>query len=129
MNQMNLEIKNFGAIKQANIELKKLNIIAGINGSGKSTSSKLLSCFIIASSKEGEYLANSSIANQFNLLISDLHNKIFKKDSQNENLNDLVLMLDNIPDFNNDSFNNYIDMKISELDTLLKNLNFIVMSF
>ena len=36
-NQMLLEISDFGPISEAKIDLKKINVIAGNNGSGKST--------------------------------------------------------------------------------------------
>lgn len=125
MNQMNLDINNFGPIKNANIELKKLNVIAGINGSGKSTSSKLLSCFITASSKEGNYLANTSIFNRFNSLVRDIHNAVSLSEPNNKNLNDILLMLDNTPDLNENSFNDYIQIKIDELNNILSESNLI----
>ena len=61
MSNINLDITDFGPINKANIELKKLNVIAGVNGSGKTTSSKLLYCFLTSNSDEKEYLANMSI--------------------------------------------------------------------
>ena len=72
MSNLNLEIHNFESIKQASIELKKLNVIAGINGSGKTTSSKLLYCFLESNSYEGDYLANKSIYNRFESMIDIL---------------------------------------------------------
>ena len=67
MSNLNLDIHNFGPINQANIELKKLNVIAGSNGSGKTTSSKLLYCFLESNSDEGAYLANKSLYNRFEI--------------------------------------------------------------
>ena len=32
-NKLNLEIKNYGPINNANIELNKINVIGGVNGS------------------------------------------------------------------------------------------------
>ena len=61
MSNINLDIVDFGPINKANIELKKLNVIAGTNGSGKTTSSKLLYCFLTSNSDEKEYLTNMSI--------------------------------------------------------------------
>ena len=49
-----LEIKNIGPIHEANIDLGKLNIIGGANSTGKSTSSRLLYCFLFSASKEGK---------------------------------------------------------------------------
>ena len=43
-----LEIKEFGLINRANIEINKINVVGGINSSGKSTVSKLLYCYIKA---------------------------------------------------------------------------------
>ncbi|WP_458453373.1 AAA family ATPase [Methanobrevibacter sp.] len=57
MNNLNLEINNFGAINNVELDLGKINVVGGINGSGKSTTSKLLYCFLKAmSSKRNEYL-------------------------------------------------------------------------
>ena len=49
-----LEIKNIGPIHEANINLGKLNIIGGANSTGKSTSSRLLYCFLFSASEEGK---------------------------------------------------------------------------
>ena len=72
INRLTMNVKNFGPIQNANICLKKLNIIAGINGSGKTTSSKLLYCFLISNSKESNYLANKSINDRYDALINEI---------------------------------------------------------
>ena len=76
MNQMTLEIQNFGPINKANIELGKINIIAGQNASGKTTTSKLLYCFLVSVSSEGEYLADKSIKQRLSPLLYDLGHSI-----------------------------------------------------
>ena len=43
-NVISLDIKNFRAIKEANIKINGITVVAGINGCGKSTISKLLYC-------------------------------------------------------------------------------------
>ena len=43
---MNLEINNFENINKAKINLKKINVVGGVNSSGKSIVSKLLYCLI-----------------------------------------------------------------------------------
>lgn len=72
MSNINLDITDFGPINKANIELKKLNVIAGVNGSGKTTSSKLLYCFLTSNSDEKEYLANMSINRRIRFTINYL---------------------------------------------------------
>ena len=54
MQDLQLEIEDFGPIHKANINIGKLNIVGGVNASGKSTASKLLYCFLLAGSPEGE---------------------------------------------------------------------------
>ena len=48
MENLNLEIKYFGRIHYADIALNKINVVGGINSSGKSTASKLLYCYLKA---------------------------------------------------------------------------------
>ena len=43
---MNLEINDFGQINRAKINVKKVNVVGGVNSSGKSTVSKLLYCYL-----------------------------------------------------------------------------------
>lgn len=45
-----LEINDFGRINNADIEINKINVVGGVNASGKSTASKLLYCFLKANS-------------------------------------------------------------------------------
>ncbi len=60
-NDMSLNIENFGLIKEANLNIGKINVVVGKNNTGKSTSSKILYCFLNAASNDGIKLANKSI--------------------------------------------------------------------
>lgn len=53
-NDLTLEIKDFGKINEANIKLNKINVVGGVNASGKSTASKLLYCFLKSISQDRE---------------------------------------------------------------------------
>lgn len=67
-----LKIENFGPINKADLDVSKINIIAGKNASGKTTMSKLLYCIITAFSTDGEYLTYESIKDQISLLLNNL---------------------------------------------------------
>ena len=45
-NIININIQNFGAISESNMNIGKINIVGGQNATGKSTASKLLYCFL-----------------------------------------------------------------------------------
>ena len=49
-NDLILDIDNVGPISHAKINIGKINVVGGINSSGKSTASKLLYCFLRANS-------------------------------------------------------------------------------
>ena len=71
---LELKIGNFGSINHAKIEVGSVNVIGGINGSGKSTSSNLLYSFLTAVSSEGEYLLSSSLKERLRGLIDFVYN-------------------------------------------------------
>ena len=49
-NKLKLEIDGFGVINKAKIDVGKINVVGGVNSSGKSTVSKLLYCYLKAMS-------------------------------------------------------------------------------
>lgn len=76
MSDMKLEIKDIGPINEANINLGKLNIIGGQNGSGKSTSSRLLYCFLYAASPKGSEMFDDFIKSKLHMIGRFLSNGI-----------------------------------------------------
>lgn len=68
MSDIKLEIKDIGPINKANINLGKLNIIGGQNGSGKSTSSRLLYCFLYAASPQGNEMFDDMIKSNIHII-------------------------------------------------------------
>ncbi len=118
MSNLNLKINNFGPIKHASIELKKLNIIAGINGSGKTTLSKLLYCFLESNSNEGDYLANKSIYNRFKSMIDILKKEL---NSNRESRIKVEELSDNLPDLRDENFNTKLKTVISKVKIIISN--------
>lgn len=113
-----LKINDFGPIKNANLDIKKLNIIAGINGSGKSTSSKLLYTFLLASSKKGDYLANKSIYDRFEPLFFTFYH-ITSGDFNNDPFEKVLNLQEDI-----DLEDNFFNRKLREkLEILLADIN------
>lgn len=115
LSNINLDITNFGPINNANLELKKLNVIAGVNGSGKSTSSKLLYCFLTSISDEKDYLANWSINERFIPILRSLN---FDVELDEDTLNRLSKISDKVPLVNDDSYN----IRLKEFITPLKKI-------
>lgn len=80
LNKMILEIDNLGAINHSIIDMNQINIIGGVNSSGKSTSSKLLYSFLTSVSPKGAFLANKSI-NERLLPLMLISKNTFSEDS------------------------------------------------
>lgn len=113
---INLDIRDFGPINNANIELKKLNIIAGVNGSGKTTSSKLLYCVLTSLSNEKEYLSNISIHEKFSKVMNDLVDEF---EFEQELLLKLEKILNNFPNLNDSSYNDKLESFITSLKKII----------
>ena len=69
---MNFIISDFGPIEYANIDIAKINIVAGKNSTGKSTASKLLYCFLRANSSDRQNYAIESIRRRIFRLVDKL---------------------------------------------------------
>ena len=67
-----LEVNNVGPISKANINIGKINVVGGINSTGKSTASKLLYCFLRANSPNSDEL----IINNCVELIMGIHRRV-----------------------------------------------------
>lgn len=116
MSIINLTISDFEPINNANIELKKLNVIAGVNGSGKTTSSKLLYCVLTSLSNEKEYLSNISIHEKFIKVMDDLLDEFeFEQDL----LIKLKKILNNFPKLNDASYNDKFENLITSLKRII----------
>lgn len=117
-----LNIKNFGPIKEANLNIGKINVVIGKNSTGKSTSSKILYCFLNAASSEGIKLANKSIKDKLLKFVWVWSNRISDEDSEAFNkLNDLHfrLMSHNLEDSFEKEYDALADL-ISVLDQKFK---------
>lgn len=100
MEKFILEINDFGRINKANLEVNKINIVGGVNASGKSTASKLLYCFLKANSiKRKDYVLPKVVSN-LNYLIKYLEypngdfEKIPDKLTKENDLTDILRVYD-----------------------------------
>lgn len=71
-NNLTMEINDFGPINRAKIDIGKINIIAGPNSSGKTTSSKFIYSLLGLTSTDGMRLLNNSIADRIKIIHSTL---------------------------------------------------------
>ena len=60
---MNLEIKDIGVVNTANINISKINVVGGVNSSGKTTVSKLLYCYLKSPEGPEKLLENEGYTN------------------------------------------------------------------
>lgn len=126
-NEMILQINNLKPIHKSNIEINKINVIGGENGSGKTTASSLLFCFLTAISPESDFITNNGIKNLFKNFIDywTKNNSINFKESLNyDNSNsytELNNLFENWEDYNVSSeFFNTFYLKVEKI---LKNNN------
>lgn len=67
-----MEINDYNSIEKAEIEINKINVIGGVNGSGKSTASKILYSFLKGNSIKRRKYALQSIVENINRIIGVL---------------------------------------------------------
>lgn len=114
-----LKIDNFGPINKADLDISKINIIAGKNASGKTTMSKLLYCIITAFSTDGEYLTYESMKDELELLINNL--QIPQSEPKTINNLEEIRMKINLNKNNNLKI---IDDEYCKLESIINSLDF-----
>lgn len=108
-----LKIDNFGPINKADLDISKINIIAGKNASGKTTMSKLLYCIITAFSTDGKYLTYESLKDQTTLLINNL--QISQPETQNE-LDEIRFDIDTDKEYNLET----IEKSLGKIESIIE---------
>lgn len=71
MNDLNLEIRDFGIINRADIKLNKITIVGGVNDSGKSTACRLLYCFLKSNFLSQKEAVMSVLVDEFNTIFTN----------------------------------------------------------
>ena len=121
VNNFKFKINNFGPINNADINLNKLNVVGGVNASGKSFSSRLLFCIVTALSEEGKKHDNNSvkklfidIIKRFELLLPDTSSSYINDEKSNLIIK-LNQLFDSWDDYNvsheflNDFYTNFLN--------------------
>ena len=111
-----LKIDNFGPINEADLDISKINIIAGKNASGKTTLSKLIYCILTAFSTDGEYLAYKSMKDRLNSLIGESLKIDYAETTNVTNLLDIQIGLQS----NKNSDMNLIEQSYDKLESIIK---------
>ena len=68
-----MEIKDYHSINKAKIEINKINVIGGVNGSGKSTVSRILYSFLKANSIQRKDFILKNVITRINKLLNALN--------------------------------------------------------
>ncbi|WP_309499957.1 AAA family ATPase [Sulfurovum sp.] len=116
---MELQLKNIGMIKEANLKLDGLTVIAGENNTGKSTVGKLLFSIIKASSRYKEDLEESKEEKIFSLIEKNYFQLRRKMDfSENIELRKLLYPPKFKRDIEQTSLNHAIQERFKTLDAM-----------
>ena len=96
-NKLKLEIDGFGVINKAKIDVGKINVVGGVNSSGKSTVSKLLYCYLKAMSLTRKEYALKAILPTINKYINYMEqsdpyckNDLPDRFTMDDDLNDIL---------------------------------------
>lgn len=89
IDQLNLNLKNFGQIATADIDIGKVNIVGGLNSTGKSTCSKILYSLLRSNSKSRKRLSETRLVNEVFKLGVELFN--FSRMALDEDEDDEVI--------------------------------------
>lgn len=110
MADLNLEVNGFGLVNNAKLDINKINVVGGINSSGKSTVSRFLYSFLKANVLTSESYLKKIIIKEINHLIN-IEKETFSIDDD---------FSDVLKEYNNFKINNIKNSRIEYIDLLLK---------
>ena len=76
LTNLNLKVNDIGPVKKANIDIGKINVIGGLNATGKSTVSKLLYCILKGNVANRQEFAYSLIMPSLRSFVRRYRNRI-----------------------------------------------------
>ena len=77
MDKLIININDYKSINKANIEINKLNVVSGVNGSGKSTVGRIFYSFLKGNSTKRKNYFIKRISVEFNKIIDRLDSDVF----------------------------------------------------
>ena len=110
MTDLNLEVNGFGLVNNAKLDLNKINVVGGINSSGKSTVSRFLYSFLKANVLTNESYLKKILIKEINHLIN-IDKETFSMDDD---------FSDVLKEYNNFKINNIKNSSMESIDMLLK---------
>ena len=81
---LRLELRDVAPIARADLDIIRINIVGGKNGTGKSTASKLLYCFLKANSSDNDILLTFTLKKELDDIYKEFNSRYFKDPSVSE---------------------------------------------
>ena len=93
LDQLNIKLNNFGPISSADIDISKINIVGGLNSTGKSTCSKILYSLLRSNSQSRKRLSETTLVPeilQVGFLLINFSNTALEDDEDSEKVRDEI---------------------------------------
>lgn len=93
LDQLNIKLNNFGPISSADIDIGKINVVGGLNSTGKSTCSKILYSLLRSNSKSRKRLSEATLVPeilQVGFLLINFSNTALEYDEDRDKVRDEI---------------------------------------
>lgn len=123
MDKLVMEIDDYKSINKAKIEINKINVVGGVNGSGKSTVSKILYSFLFANSQKRKDVLFLRLVEELNKLLEELEHKLDKKIFSNkfsvdDNYEDVINKYNQLLKYSKQHINTLYEIIVDEFNNI-----------
>ena len=122
---MNFQIRNFGPIEEADLDIGKINIIGGHNATGKSSASKLLYCFLKASCNKRQDFAYESLSSSILSILNRINHDIrYNRKAREMNFEELLEEYEHSKEqyYSSEDYNKFNEREIEDIDKSIKQI-------